>query len=204
VAHRSGKAVELPDDDSVEAPAVRIGHQAIKLRARLFRAADANVNVLVGDSPATARGILLELTGLHRWVLAVIDEQNPMRDITIPKSIRRKKFHGEVYTVREILKLLECVAPSPVAFAVVATAAFTGLRLAELRGLQWRDFNPEKKTLSVARTMWRTSEGLPKTETSEASVPLLPIFQAMLENYRHHLEGLPEEGNLGKTLKPTD
>jgi integrase len=52
-----------------------------------------------------------------------------------------------------------------VAFAVVATAAFTGLRLAELRGLQWRDFTGEK--LSVGRTMWRTKEGLPKTESSE-------------------------------------
>jgi hypothetical protein len=52
--------------------------------------------------------------------------------------------------------------------------------------------------------MWRTKQNLPKTEASEASVPLLPEFQVMLEYYRHHLEGLLEEGHLGKTLKPTD
>jgi integrase len=89
-----------------------------------------------------------------------------------------------------------------VAFAAVATAAFTGLRLAELRGLQWRDFTDNK--LSVERTVWRTKEGLPKTESSENTVPVLPILKAMLETYRLHLEGLVEEGHLGKELKPTD
>src|SRR5262249_44963719 len=108
------------------------------------------------------------------------------------------------YTVEEILKMLEYLGESPVSFAVVATAAFTGLRLAELRGLQWQDFDPHKRTLTVTRTVWRTKQGLPKTETSESSVPLLTVFQMMLENYKHHLEALPEDGNLGKTLKPFD
>jgi integrase len=85
---------------------------------------------------------------------------------------------------------------------VVATAAFTGLRLAELRGLQWRDFQDGR--LSVKRTMWRTRESLPKTESSENTVPVLPILRSMLDNYRHFLEGLVEEGNLGKELNPTD
>ena len=38
----------------------------------------------------------------------------------------------------------------------------------------------------------------------KSSVPVLPFLWAILENYEHHLEGLPEEGNLGKTLKPHD
>jgi integrase len=52
--------------------------------------------------------------------------------------------------------------------------------------------------------MWRTKEGLPKTESSENTVPVLPILKSMLETYRLYLEGLPEDGNLGKDLKPTD
>ncbi len=52
--------------------------------------------------------------------------------------------------------------------------------------------------------MWRTKQGLAKTESSENTVPVLPILKIMLDNYRHHLEGLLEEGNLGKELKPTD
>jgi integrase len=85
---------------------------------------------------------------------------------------------------------------------------FTGLRLAELRGLQWRDFTGDK--LSVERTVWRTKEGLPKTEASENTVPVIPILHSFLENYREYLggpvedENLEKTGNLGRELKPTD
>jgi integrase len=112
----------------------------------------------------------------------------------------------ECYTMAEILKLLPTCYASDyngrTAFAVVATAAFTGLRLAELRGLRWRDFQGDK--LSVERTVWWTKESLPKTESSESTVPLIPILRSFLENYRDYLEGLAEEEGLGKTLKPTD
>jgi integrase len=33
---------------------------------------------------------------------------------------------------------------------------------------------------------------------------VLPVLQSILDNYRQYLEGLPEEGNLGKQLKPHD
>jgi len=56
----------------------------------------------------------------------------------------------------------------------------------------------------VKRTVWRTKEGLPKTESSENTVPVLPMLRSMLENYHHYLTGNVEEGNLGKTVKPTD
>lgn len=81
-------------------------------------------------------------------------------------------------------------------------AAFTGLRQAELRGLQWRDFQGDR--LSVERTVWRTRQNLPKTESSENTVPVLPVLKAILDSYHLHLEGLPEEGHLGTELKPID
>jgi hypothetical protein len=68
-----------------------------------------------------------------------------------------------------------------VAFALVATAAFTGLRLAELRGLQWRDFTEDK--LSVERTVWRRAErdidepaesGAPRNHPTADAVLCLP------------------------------
>jgi integrase len=98
--------------------------------------------------------------------------------------------------------ILECLTESKVAFAVVATAAFTGLRLAELRGLQWKDFTGDK--LSVERTVWRTKKAGTKTVSSENTVPVLPILKVFLENYRQYLTGDKEEGNLNKTLKDTD
>jgi integrase len=135
-----------------------------------------------------------------------LEDENPMRDVSLPKSVRRLKFRGDTYKVNEITTLLANCYSSDyhgrVAFAVVATVAFTGLRLAELRGLQWRDFQGDK--LSVERTMWRTKEGLPKTESSENTVPVIPLLKSMLENYRQYLEGPLEDEGLGKVLKPTD
>jgi integrase len=134
-----------------------------------------------------------------------------MRDVTLPRTVRRVKFRGETYTLKEITALLlniywEGDYQSQVAFAAVATAAFTGLRLAELRGLQWRDFTSDitSARLSVERTVWRTSESLPKTESSENTVPVVPILRVLLENYRGYLGNPVEEEGLDKTLRPTD
>src|SRR3974390_643943 len=75
-------------------------------------------------------------------------------------------------------------------------------QIIEISGLQWRDFEGER--LSVQRTVWRTKENLPKTESSENTVPVLPILSSMLENFRQYLGGQVEEENQGKTLRPTD
>jgi integrase len=144
------------------------------------------------------------LSGAFRHARAegITDEQNPMRDVTLPKNVPRRKFQGDTYTVPEIIKMMEYLYVYPVAFACVATAAFTGLRLAELRGLQWGDF--DGKSLKVSQTVWHTQEGKPKNESSEASVPVLPQLGFILQNHRRHLEGLPAEVNLGRTVKERD
>lgn len=184
------------------------------LRLRDFRTAHGQrlISSIARDNPELGHKTLLRLKSFlsgvfrHAKVEGYLDDENPMRDVSLPKTVRRTKFRGETYSMQEIVALLSNVYwpdyHGRVAFAVVATAAFTGLRLAELRGLQWQDFSGDR--LSVRRTVWRTREGLPKTESSENSVPLLPLLRSMLENYRQYLEGPVDEGNLGKTLKPTD
>jgi hypothetical protein len=52
--------------------------------------------------------------------------------------------------------------------------------------------------------MWRTHQQPTKTDSSEASGPVLPIAKTFIDNHRHRLKGLPEEGNLGKTVSPSD
>ena len=180
-------------------------HRLANLRLRDFRTAHGQrlISAIAKENPDLGHKTLLRLKSFlsgvfrHARVEGYLDDENPMRDVSLPRSVRRVKFKGDTYTAKEITTLLVNVYGSDylarVAFAAVATAAFTGLRLAELRGLQWRDF-----------TVWRTKEGLPKTESCENTVPVLPILKSMLESYRLHLEGLPEEGHLGKELKPTD
>jgi integrase len=184
------------------------------LRLREFRTAHGQrlISAIAREHPELGHKTLLRLKSFlsgvfrHAKTEGYLDDENPMRDVSLPRTVRRVKFRGDKYTVNEITTLLSNTYSSDyhgrVAFAVVATAAFTGLRLAELRGLQWRDFQGVR--LSVERTMWRTKEGLPKTESSENTVPVLPILRSMLENYRQYLEGPVEEENLGKVLKPTD
>lgn len=189
-------------------------HRLGSLRLRDFRTAHGQrlISAIARENPELGHKTLLRLKSFlsgvfkHARTEGFIDDENPMRDVTLPRSVRRAKFKGDTYTAQEITSLMLNVYSSDysgrVAFAAVATVAFTGLRLAELRGLQWRDYSGDK--LSVERTVWRTKEGLPKTESSENTVPVLPVLKSILESYRLHLEGLPEEGHLGKELKPTD
>jgi integrase len=184
------------------------------LRLRDFRTAHGQrlISAITKEHHEIGHKTLLRLKSFmsgvfrHAKTEGYLEDENPMRDVTLPKSVRRSKFQRDVYNTKEITALLSAVYwpdySGRVAFAVVATAAFTGLRLAELRGLLWRDFQEDK--LSVERTVWRTKESLPKRESSENTVSLLPILKSLLENYRQYLEGPVDEGNLGKTLKPTD
>jgi integrase len=182
------------------------------LRLRDFRTAHGQrmLAMVAKDHPELGHKTLLRLksflSGVFRHAKAegYLDDVNPMRDVSLPRTVRRSKFKGDKYMLPEITKLLVNVYfsgyTSKVAFAAVATAAFTGLRLAELRGLQWGDFQDQR--IKVERTVWRTHQGLPKTESSEASVPVIPILNSLLENYRHYLEGDVDEDGLGKTLHP--
>jgi len=193
---------------------VHFKHRLGNLRLREFRTAHGQrlISAIAREHPELGHKTLLRLksflSGVFRHAKGegYLDEQNPMRDVTLPKTVRRVKFKGHRHTMQEVITLMTNVYSADyaghVAFAAVATAAFTGLRLAELRGLQWRDFTDNR--LSVERTVWRTQQGLPKTESSENTVPVLPVLKSILESYRLHLEGLPEDGHLGRELRPTD
>jgi integrase len=85
----------------------------------------------------------------------------------------------KVYTLQEVLTMMKKV-PEP-ARTAVAVAAFTGLRSGEIRGLRWKDFDGD--TLTVARSIWRTHVGVPKTEGSAATVPIIPFLRKLLEKH---------------------
>jgi hypothetical protein len=68
------------------------------------------------------------------------------------------------------------------------TAAFTGLRAGEIRGLSWEAFNSGTDgslgVVRVLRSIWRGRIGEPKNSRSKASVPLIPQLNALLEQHR--------------------
>jgi hypothetical protein len=113
-------------------------HRLSNLRLRDFRTAHGQrmIAQIAKDNPELGHKTLLRLKSFlsgvfrHAKTEGYLDSPNPMRDVTLPRNVRRQKFQGGTYTVREILTMMEYLAPSKVAFTAVATAAFTGLRLA--------------------------------------------------------------------------
>src|ERR1022692_3629792 len=87
------------------------------------------------------------------------------------------------YSLGEIAAILK-VLSEPSATAV-ATAAFTGLRLGELRGLTWESYEPAEDEeslgwLNVTRSVWCNTVGDPKTAKSKAPLPvILPLVQRL-------------------------
>jgi integrase len=76
------------------------------------------------------------------------------RDVRLPET----KPERYAYTLKEVLAMITAL-PQP-ASTIVAAAGFTGLRLGEIRGLQWRDY--DGKNLNICRSVWRTHVSGPK------------------------------------------
>ena len=71
-----------------------------------------------------------------------------MADTSIPRTPEPEETYA--YSLDEIKRML-ALLPEPAA-TVVMTAALTGLRKGEIRGLKWDDFNGRE--LSVNRSIW--------------------------------------------------
>jgi integrase len=133
-------------------------------------------------SHTSLRHIKHFLTGVFTFAKqeSVIDHENPMRDVSVPKGEESEDTHAA--SLEEIIAMLE-VLPEP-AKTVVATAAFTGLRRSELRGLRWEDVGEAE--LNVRRSVWNTHiQERTKTPASSAPIPLVPALQKWLVAHRN-------------------
>ena len=108
---------------------------------------------------------------------------NPTDGVEVPEGARSKKTHK--YTLEEVEKITQAV--DGLARCAVVVAAWTGLSLAELRGLRWEDVNGD--TLRVKRTVWHREVIDTKTEHRAASVHLLPNVVAELKKHRKENPG---------------
>src|SRR6516225_9578778 len=96
--------------------------------------------------------------------LGILDGLNPIQDVSIPHAVEPKDTYA--YSLPEIKSILS-VLPLP-AYTVVLTAALTGLRKGEIRGLAWEDF--DGKELAVKRSVWNSTVNEPKTKRSRAPI----------------------------------
>jgi len=111
--------------------------------------------------------------------LGILDGLNPIQDTSIP-NVPEAEQDTYAYSLPEIKSML-AVLPEP-ARTVVLTAAFTGLRKSELRGLTWGSYNGEQ--LSVDRSVWNSTVSEPKTKRSRSPIPVVPLLAEALEAHR--------------------
>jgi integrase len=122
----------------------------------------------------------------HARRTGMLQGPNPTDDVDIPEGKRRTgKTHK--YALEEVEKITAAVGG--VARCAVVVAAWTGLSLAELRGLKWEDIDFEKKQLSVARAVWHGEIIETKTEHRAAAVPLLENVITELKKHREQSPG---------------
>ncbi len=82
------------------------------------------------------------------------------------------------------------VLPDPAA-TVLATAAFTGLRKGELRGLRWENLSGDE--MHVMHSVWNRHITDPKTRASKAPIPVIAPLLRFLERHRA-ARGNPQSG----------
>ncbi len=139
-------------------------------------------------SRTTLKHIKNFLSGVFRHAAqqGYFDGANPVKLAEIP-AFAPVAAETKPYSLEEIAAMLR-VLPEPAATAV-ATAAFTGLRLGELRGLTWGSYQPAQDDdslgwLNVTRSVWRNTVGDPKTTKSKAPVPVIPQLSQRLDEHR--------------------
>lgn len=134
-------------------------------------------------SHESLRRIKSFLSGVFKFARqqGVIDGENPMRDTTVPPGQGSAEEDTYAYGLEEIQTMLRTLHEP--ARTVVLTAALTGLRVSEIRGLRWDAFDGD--ALRVVRTVWRTHlQEDTKRPASKASVPVLPVLRKALEAHR--------------------
>ena len=132
-----------------------------------------------GKSPATVQKHLTLLKGMFKqaveWDYLKI---NPAIPVKPPKKVN---VEMDFLTPEEILLFLDALDDrwKPLFF----TAIFTGMRLGEIRALQWSDIDWNSSTLRVRRSVWRGNFQEPKSKNSIRVIGMSPLLVNTLREY---------------------
>jgi integrase len=110
-------------------------------------------------------------------ILKVANYSQVAVNVTISRDKRSKRkleVGVDLPTPQEVRRLIDA-ADTPMRRALLLTAALTGLRASELRGLRWSDIDLKACELHVRQRASRYCEiGSPKSESSRRTVPIEP------------------------------
>jgi hypothetical protein len=120
--------------------------------------------------------------------------QNPVENVRLPR--RKKGNQAKPYITQEQLLLLVEMLPEPYA-TMVYVAGYTGLRPSELIGLRWRNIHED--TITIDERYFRGDWSSPKSEASNATVPVPPEVIRRI----HALKNLTEPPLISWTVNTT-
>lgn len=108
--------------------------------------------------------------------------QNPVSAVKV-RMPKRDKGRPEMPTMAELRAILKATPDKHK--ALIYTAAFTGLRASELRGLQWSDIDLDGGVLHVLRRADPYNVlGVPKSEAGTRTVPIGPTVVSILKAWK--------------------
>jgi len=130
---------------------------------------------------------MLISTVLNKAVEWEVIKENKARLIKPPK-VKAKEIAFLDEAQVEVLTRELCKAPVQEAM-MIKMFLLTGMRRGEMCGLEWKDIDFDKKTLSIQRaSQYLAEKGIftkePKTATSKRSMPISNTTAELLRNYR--------------------
>lgn len=181
-----------------------------KLTLRTFRTVHGEQMLAkIAEQDALSRSSLRHckafLSGAFKQAkrLGILDGLNPMQDTSIPQAPEPEETYAySLAEIKSMLAVLPDTKEQP-AWTVVKCAALTGLRLGEVKGLRWEDFDGH--TLRVEQSVWNGIISEPKTRRSRAPIPVVRELAEALEAHRQRMgklaAGFIFQGGTGKPLR---
>ena len=124
-----------------------------------------------------------------RWELLPY-QANPMGLVRV-KDVSKRVRQPAVLTIEQFRQVLVHI-PEPYRTMCVV-AGCLGLRISEVLGLQWRDFDWETRQVQIRRSWIFGHVGEPKTENSSRPMPVDLALEKLLREYRRRLPSSLQE-----------
>jgi integrase len=153
---------------------------------------DAILKKAAGEgAPALSRAMAVKVMTSLKSLLKVAGVGHVAADVTLgtkKRDARKLEIGRDIPTTGEIKRLIDAAKKHEDKgrrHALMLTAALTGLRASELRGLRWSDVDLKAEELHVRQRADRYGAiGAPKTKESARTIPLPPDLLLALKQWK--------------------
>lgn len=142
---------------------------------------------------------LSDMKAILMQILRFAKGQGAISAVPECPTVACRQHDASVFTLQEQKRLEQKALEEDTPFSLgVLLSLYGGLRIGEVCGLQWQDFNCENGTVTINKTVYRITNvdeqtgaktkvviGSPKTDCSQRTIPLpTPVFQYFMQRRR--------------------